>query len=127
MLNAKWNYCIIYCVVYVLCSVQDTTAPADTMGIPIYEANAGSSLARGLVDKTKAGHHEPDITSLDRNGIMLLAQYSAAWFKLYLDKTPTDFGIDFDAMIYGDGTDGMCSGGDGDMTACTAQRGAGRV
>ena len=61
---------------------------------------------------------EPDCLSRDRNGIMLIAQFSAAWFKLYLDKTPTAYGIDFNSMIYGTGVEGMCSGGDGTMTSC---------
>ena len=98
---------------------EDTIAPAASMGLPIYLAADGSDLQRGYVDKTFAGHHEPDITSLDRNGIQLLAQFSAAWFKLYLDRTPSMYGIDFHDMIYGDGPEGMCSGGDGSMTACT--------
>jgi hypothetical protein len=100
---------------------EDTVAPADTMGIPLYESANGSGLHRGLVDKTMAGHHEPDITCMDRNGIKLLAQFSAAWFKLYLDKTPEDFGLDFQSMIYGSGSDGVCSGGDGEMTQCTIE------
>jgi hypothetical protein len=98
---------------------EDTTAPPDTMGLPIYKSADGSGVVRGYVDKTYAGHHEPDITSLDRNGIELIAQFSAAWFKLYLDNTPVAFGVDFDAMIYGKGSEGMCSGGDGAVTACT--------
>ena len=97
---------------------EDTTAPVDTMAIPLYEAADGSNLNRGLVDKTYAGHHQPDILSVDRNGIELLAQYSAAWFKLYLDKTPTADGIDYYAMIYGLDSGGMCSGGDGVLTTC---------
>jgi hypothetical protein len=101
---------------------QDTTAPVDTMAVPIYKASQNTGLPRGLVDKTLAGHHEPDILSLDRNGIDLLAQYSAAWFKLYLDKRPTEFGLDFDNMIYGSGEESMCGGGDGDMTVCTVER-----
>jgi hypothetical protein len=100
---------------------EDTLAPAKTMGVPIYQAADGTGLPRGLVDKTLAGHHEPDITSQDRNAIELLAQFSAAWFKLYLDETPQAYGIDFNAMIYGTGEDGVCSGGDGDMTMCTIE------
>lgn len=96
----------------------DLMAPVDTMAIPLYKTADGSKVPRGLIDKTKAGHHEPDVTSLDRNGIELCAQFSAAWFKLYLDKTPCDYGIDFNAMIYGTGVDGICSGGDGEMTMC---------
>jgi len=100
---------------------KDSTAPADTMGVPIYESADGSGLHRGLVDKTMANHHEPDITCRDRNGIKLLAQFSAAWFKLYLDKTPQDFGLDFKEMVYGAGSGGLCSGGDGDMTRCSVE------
>ncbi len=97
---------------------EDTTSPPNTMGLPIYEAAAGNDIPRGYVDKTYAGHHEPDITSLDRNGIELLGQFSAAWFKLYLDKTPTALGFDFHEMIYGKSSDSVCSGGDGSMSAC---------
>ena len=97
---------------------EDTVAPANTMGLPIYQAAAGTGVTRGYVDKTYAGHHEPDITSLDRNGIDLLAQFSAAWFKLYLDKTPIAYGIDFNDMIYGESSQSVCSGGDGSVTAC---------
>lgn len=97
---------------------QDTTAPPDTMAMPIYEAGAGSGLPRGFVDKTLVGHHEPDITCLDRNQIDLLAQFSAAWFKLYLDKTPIAYGIDFNEMIYGTSQKSICYGGDGELTTC---------
>jgi hypothetical protein len=92
----------------------------DGMAVPIYEAAKGSGITRGFIDKTYANHHEPDITCMDRNGIQLLAQFSAAWFKLYLDQTPQAYGLDFQDMIYGTGGGGtgICSGGDGDMTSC---------
>lgn len=99
----------------------DTTATVSGMAVPIYEAAEGSGVARGFIDKTFATHHEPDITCMDRNGIQLVSQFSAAWFKLYLDKTPQAYGIDFQEMIYGTDTatgTGICSGGDGDMTSC---------
>lgn len=96
----------------------DSTATVQGMAVPIYQAAEGSGIPRGFVDKTFADHHEPDITCLDRNGIQLLAQFSAAWFKLHLDETPRAYGIDFEDMIYGTGGTGMCSGGDGDMTSC---------
>ena len=101
---------------------EDTTAPAASMGLPIFDAGKGAGVPRGLVDKTLAAHHEPDITCGDRNTIELLAQFSVAWFKLYLDQTPQAFGLDFDAMLYGQGSDGVCSGGDGQMTHCTIER-----
>ena len=97
---------------------KDTTATVEGMAIPIYEAAEGSGVPRGFIDKTLANHHEPDITCMDRNGIQLLAQFSAAWFKLYLDETSQAYGIDFQDMIYGTDSTGICSGGDGEMTSC---------
>ena len=51
-----------------------------------------------------------------------MAQFSAAWFKIYLDETPEQYEIDFSAMIYGTGADGVCSGGHGTVTACTVEK-----
>ena len=97
---------------------EDTTATVDGMAIPIYNAASASGIQRGLIDKTLAGHHEPDITSLDRNGIQLVAQFSSAWFKLYLDKTAQAYGLDFYDMIYGTEKSSICNGGDGCMKIC---------
>ena len=99
----------------------DDTAPPSTMALPIFNSAAQNSTfpPRGFIDKTLTGHHEPDILSKDLNGIALLAQFSAAWFKLHLDNTPRAYGIDFEAMIYSNGADGLCGGGDGEMTTCT--------
>ena len=111
---------------------QDTTSPASTMAVPIYQSAASSKLPRGLVDKTNANHHEPDVSSFDKNGIELLAQFSAAWFKLYLDKTPQALGLDFHEMIYGASAGvgagvgaghplSLCTGADGPMTQCVLE------
>ena len=48
----------------------------------------------------------------------LLAQFTAAWFKVYLDKTPKDQGTDFEAMLFGKTEHSLCGGGDGKMAAC---------
>ena len=102
----------------VFTGTADTTAPAGTMGQPLFESPGGSAV-RAYVNKVGAGHHEPDVTSLDPNGIGLLAQFSAAWLKIYLDETPQAFGLDFHEMIFGSGAGSVCGGGDGQMANCT--------
>jgi hypothetical protein len=97
----------------------DNTTPPETMGIPMYQAALAGGVPTGIVDKTLANHHEPDITCMDRNGISLVGQFTAAWFKVYLDKTPQAYGFDFNDMLFGDSADSVCNGGDGQMTQCT--------
>jgi len=99
----------------------DTVTPPDTMGIPMHDAALTAGVPTGLVDKTLVNHHEPDILCEDRNGIRLLAQFTAAWFKVYLDLTPQAYGFDFADMLFGTGPDSMCHGGDGQMTECTLE------
>merc|ERR1711862_659397 len=53
-----------------------------------------------------------------------LATYSAAWFKVFLDETPQSGGVDFHEMIFGEGADSLCHGGDGSMTACEVHDGS---
>ncbi len=72
----------------VFTGTADTTAPADTMAVPIFNAPGGSPT-RALVNKVGAGHHEPDILSLDPDGVGHLAQFSAAWFKVPRPTDPT--------------------------------------
>ena len=69
---------------------------------------------KGLVNKASATHHEPDTTDYNP----LLAQFSVAWFKMFLDKTPQADGIDYEALLFGAGKASLCHGGDGDMAAC---------
>jgi hypothetical protein len=107
--------------VLVFTGEEDTVSPAKTMAFPIIDVAAEAGCVHGLVDKTRATHHEPDITSLDTNGIALLAQFSVAWMKIHLDLTPQAYGIDFAEMIYGSRDDAVCGGGDGDMTQCTIE------
>jgi alpha-beta hydrolase superfamily lysophospholipase len=73
---------------------------------------------KGLVNKIGATHSEPDVEAFNE----YLPQFTAAWFKIHLDKMPNDFGIDFDNMIYGTDSSSLCNGGDGNMKECELHR-----
>ena len=61
-------------------------------------------------NKLDSGHHAPDTLGYDP----LLPQFTAAWFKLYLDRTPEWEGINFFEMIRGnDPKRSICDGGFG--------------
>eukprot|EP00040_Diaphanoeca_grandis_P016596 m.85858 g.85858 ORF g.85858 m.85858 type:complete len:292 (-) comp25903_c0_seq1:129-1004(-) len=91
---------------------DDDVAPPE-MADKIFGAT-GASPDRGLINKVGANHHEP---STDYN--QKLAAATIAWFKVWLDRTPQALGVDFEARIYGNGTDSVCGGFDGKMKACT--------
>ena len=40
-----------------------------------------------------------------------MALFTAAWFKLHLEDTPFDMGIDWDNLIFGNTSDSLCGGG----------------
>ena len=87
---------------------KDDTAPP-VMAESFFNA-PGAYPTRGLVNRENTNHHEPDIESYND----LLPQFTVAWLKLYLnDKNTKDYV--FHSMIYGNGTDSLCGGGDGDM------------
>ena len=67
-----------------------------------------------------ANHHEPTI---DYNPEMALA--TVAWFKLYVDGTPSSDGKDWEAHLFGKAKDSLCGGADGLMKQCTLVRGTG--
>lgn len=96
---------------------KDTTAPP-AMAEGFFNAK-GAAASRGLANKQSATHHEPDITDYNP----LVPQWTAAWFKIFLDGTPQADGVDFDALIFGKGAGSICGGGDGEMAACTMLRG----
>ena len=79
---------------------------------------AASKLPRAYVNKAGAGHTEPNGA-----GAALLGKWSAAWFKIYLDETPRADGHDYHEMILGTGSQSLCHGGDGTMTACEVHDG----
>lgn len=93
----------------------DLTAPP-SMAEGIFNTD-GAFSARGLVNKKGADHHEPTTHYNPQ-----LALFTAAWFKIHLDKTPQSLGMDFDALIYGKDANSLCGGGDGGMKECTMLR-----
>ena len=105
---------------------RDTTAPP-AMTTKFYGA-AAAGTPRGLVNKVGATHQEPtDYKDHKEPYNPRLAQYMAAWYKLYVDgwtAAPAGRGAgapdfpDFREMIFGKGADSLCGGGDGDMETC---------
>merc|ERR1719253_1132109 len=77
----------------------------------------GASAIRGFVNKIGAVHTETYW------GYQELATYSAAWFKVFLDKTPQENSVDYESMIFGNETSSLCHGGDGAMEECTVHDG----
>jgi dienelactone hydrolase len=82
-----------------------------------YYNAAGADSTKGLVNKIGANHHE---ASSDYNP--LLPQFAASWFKLHINNVTSEFGFDFDEMIYGKGATSICGGGDGGMKKCEVHR-----
>ena len=58
--------------------------------------------------------------------MLALALFTVAWFKLHVDGTAQGLGMDFEALIYGEGADSLCGGGDGAMADCTVLPGTGK-
>ena len=90
----------------------DATAPPE-MAREIFNAD-GACAIRGLVNRKGTDHHEP---STHYNPA--LATFTVAWFKLHVDGTPSSLGMDWEALIYGEGSDSLCGGGDGEMAECS--------
>jgi len=100
---------------------KDTTAPPK-MSQGFFGAERAHPV-KGLVNKVGATHHEPDITDYNPK----VAPFSAAWFKIFLDKTPQADGFDYHDMVFGSGANSLCGGGDGDMQQCELHDAAGSV
>jgi len=93
------------------------TGSADWLATPamsesIYDAQNMSTKA--FVNKRGTGHHAVDVLAFDP----LYPQYTVAWFKLYLDKTPQSLTVDWEELIFGSGRYSMCNGGFGDVVSC---------
>jgi len=91
---------------------QDRTATPE-MAESIFQTECdGCRSPKMIANKLDSGHHAPDTLGYDP----LLPQFTAAWFKLYLDRTPEWEGIDFRSMIVGnDEKRSICKGGFGVM------------
>ena len=97
------------------------TGSSDTTADPSMTKNyfnaPGANPHRGFVNKKGATHMEP-IGPVVEAYNPLLAQFTPAWFKVYLDLTPQAYGVDFDAMLFGKDSRSICGGGDGEMAEC---------
>ena len=49
-------------------------------------------------------------------------RFVAGWFKIHLGGDAE--GVDWEQLIYGDGPDALCGGGDGAMARCEVERGS---
>lgn len=79
----------------------------------------GACPTKGMVDSSVFGHFEPEDNWLPwKTYNPLIPQFTAAWFKLHLEKKNSEFGVNFQEMIYGNGTQSLCHGGDGAMKRC---------
>jgi hypothetical protein len=96
----------------------DDVAPPQ-MAESIFNA-PGACPTRGLVNRKFADHHEP---TTQYNPELALA--TVAWFKLFVDGTPTVGDKDFEALLFGTQPGSLCDGGDGRMKNCTLLRGGG--
>jgi len=95
---------------------KDKTAPPEKMAAPIF--NSTRALSRGYVNRKGAIHDEPDSRAYNP----LLPQFVASFFKLFLGNASSEFGLDFDEMIFGNGTDSLCGGGDGLLVQCETHK-----
>lgn len=83
----SWACAVAWQVPFIVFTgARDETAPARPMAEKLYAST--DAVPKAVVNKAAATHHEPDI--LDYNP--LLPQFSVAWFKIYLDKTPQAYG-----------------------------------
>jgi len=92
---------------------KDDLATPKEMAIRVFNTT-GANPHRAFINKHGVDHDEPDVTGYNP----LLAQFSAAWYKLYLENKTHEYGIDFREMIYGTGPKSVCGGGDGKMAQC---------
>jgi pimeloyl-ACP methyl ester carboxylesterase len=99
-----------------LTGTADTIAPA-SMARNAFNA-PGINPIRGFANKQGATHYGPIFLGYDP----LIAQFTAAWFKLFLDKIPRDQFVDYDSLIFGSGSS-LCTGAYGTVAECTVRRG----
>jgi len=80
---------------------DDDSAPPAAMARPVYEAGRRTGLPRGYACLAGEGHHTPDAQADDPKTTLLLAQFTAAWFKVHLDgsKQRQELGGDYSAML----------------------------
>ena len=90
-------------------SDDDDEADAVKMGLEIFNIPGTESLTKGVINKGWFGHHEADILGINP----LLAQFTAAWFKVMLQGITSENGNDYEEMIFGKSDKSICNGGNG--------------
>ena len=85
----------------------------------IYD-NGDNEKHRGFVNKKGSTHIEPLCFTKNCPKSIIVARYTAAWFKLYLENINVETVYDYHNLIYGDrnATESLCGGGDGKMKTC---------
>lgn len=96
-------------------SLDNVAPPAMTHNFFDAAASSGKTPNRGLVNKKGVDHLEP----LWWWDVPYVAKFTSAWFKIHLEHVDKQDGDDYSSMIYGNGTDSLCGGGDGIMVDCT--------
>ena len=92
-------------------SDDDDEADATKMGLEIFNTPGTENLTKGVINKGLFGHHEADILGINP----LLAQFTAAWFKVMLEGITSENGNDYEEMIFGKSVISICSGGNGNV------------
>ena len=101
------------------------TGTTDTTALPswsktMYEKVA-PHLAKGFVNRKDTPHWEP-ITHPFGPYHPELALFTAAWLKLFVDKTPFADGLNYEELLFGSSNHSLCGGGDGSMEECEVSR-----
>ena len=96
-------------------ALDDVAPPSMTHNFFDAAAASGQAPNRALVNKKYATHLEP----INWEAYANVGKFSAAWFKLHLELVNEQDGINYELLIYGNGTDSLCGGGDGLMVDCT--------
>lgn len=94
----------------------DTAVPA-AWARQIYSVAGESGTPRGFASRIGANHYAPCIAH------HAISFSTVAWLKLFVDDTPRAHGVDWDAVVFGNGSRSICGGGGGAMYECRMDRG----
>ena len=88
----------------------DTAVPA-AWARQIYSVAGDSGKPRGFASRIGANHYAPCIAH------HAISFSTVAWLKLFVDETPRAHGVDWDAVVFGNGSRSICGGSGGAMYA----------
>ena len=83
----------------------------------IYSVAGDSGKPRGFASRIGANHYAPCIAH------HAISFSTVAWLKLFVDETPRAHGVDWDAVVFGNGSRSICGGSGGAMYECRMDRG----